>query len=119
MIKGGSGVIVNVSGVDGIVGKSHRAHGVVAKAGIHGLTVAISAEFARAGVTAVTIAPGTVDTEKPASRYPDFNRADHAAKADIGRLINVHEVASAICAAIDIPALSGSVIRVDGGGRGR
>lgn len=70
----GWGRIIHISGRDGFFVKANRAHNVTAKAGLHALAKAIALEFGPHGVTANTVAPGIVDTERDLSQYPDFDQ---------------------------------------------
>ena len=63
MLDNGSGVIVNVSSVAGIVGIPARAAYCASKAGLLGLTRAVAADYAQYGVRCVAVCPGTVETE--------------------------------------------------------
>jgi len=66
------GRIIHISGRDGFFTMPNRAHGVTAKAGMHSLAKAIAVEFGEFGITANTIAPGLMDTERDLTHYPDF-----------------------------------------------
>jgi NAD(P)-dependent dehydrogenase (short-subunit alcohol dehydrogenase family) len=68
------GRIIHVSGYDGWTGHmDQRAHNVTAKAGLHGLTKAVAREYGVYGITANTIAPGAIATERDASQYSHVN----------------------------------------------
>jgi 3-oxoacyl-[acyl-carrier protein] reductase len=64
------GRVVLVSGFDGFWGHvTHRAHNVTAKAGLHGLAMALAREFGPDNITANTVAPGAIDQEIPLGRF--------------------------------------------------
>jgi NAD(P)-dependent dehydrogenase (short-subunit alcohol dehydrogenase family) len=63
MLDRGSGVIVNIASVGGLVGLARRAAYCASKAGLIGLTKAIAVDHAREGIRCVAICPGTVETE--------------------------------------------------------
>jgi NAD(P)-dependent dehydrogenase (short-subunit alcohol dehydrogenase family) len=68
------GRIIHVSGYDGWTGHmDQRAHNVTAKAGLHGLTKAVAREYGVYGITANTVAPGAIATERDASQYSHVN----------------------------------------------
>ena len=63
MAERGWGRIVNISSVNGQKGQFGQANYSAAKAGIHGLTMALAQEGARKGVTVNSISPGYVATD--------------------------------------------------------
>jgi len=67
------GRIIHISGRDGFFTMPNRAHNVTAKAGMHSLAKAIAIEFGPFGITANTIAPGLMDTQRDLKEYPDFH----------------------------------------------
>jgi NAD(P)-dependent dehydrogenase (short-subunit alcohol dehydrogenase family) len=68
MIAGGSGSIVNISSVSGLIGGHPGLLYPTSKAAIIGLTRAMAAHHGREGVRVNAIAPGTVYTPMVASR---------------------------------------------------
>jgi 3-oxoacyl-[acyl-carrier protein] reductase len=60
MLAKGWGRIVNIGGVTGHVGATHRAHVVSAKAGLVGLTKALAVEFSSRGITVNCVVPGKI-----------------------------------------------------------
>ncbi|MGE3855923.1 MAG: SDR family NAD(P)-dependent oxidoreductase [Dehalococcoidia bacterium] len=64
MVERGWGRIVNFSGLSAFQGGHEGAHISAAKVGVIGLTRALSAEFAHAGVTTNCIVPGLIDTRE-------------------------------------------------------
>ena len=63
MNERGFGRVINISSINGQKGQMGQANYQAAKAGIHGLTMALAQEGARKGVTVNTIAPGYIGTD--------------------------------------------------------
>jgi NAD(P)-dependent dehydrogenase (short-subunit alcohol dehydrogenase family) len=67
----GWGRIIHVSGYDGFTGHlTNRAYNIAAKAGLHGFSKALAKELGPFGITANTLVPGAIDTERDWSQYP-------------------------------------------------
>jgi NAD(P)-dependent dehydrogenase (short-subunit alcohol dehydrogenase family) len=122
MLDKGSGVIVNVSSVAGIVGIPARAAYCASKAGLIGLTRAVAADYSRHGVRCVAVCPGTVDTEWvdriiAADEDPDATRLRMAARQLDGRMGSAEEIAATIAfiASEDGRSFNGASVVVDGG----
>jgi len=112
------GRIVLISGFDGFWGQvTERAHNITAKAGLHGLAMALAREFGPDGITANTVAPGAIDTIRDWSQYTHQQRERLEAEIPLGRYGQPDEVA----AACDLLCsdrggfISGQVIHVNGG----
>lgn len=112
------GRIVLVSGFDGFWGHvTDRAHNVTAKAGLHGLAMALAREFGRDGITANTVAPGAIDTIRDWSQYTHQEKARLESEIPCGRYGKPDEVAAAcdfLCSERGA-FVSGQVIHVNGG----
>jgi len=112
------GRIVLNSGFDGFWGQvTERAHNVTAKAGLHGLAMALAREFGADGITANTVAPGAIDTVRDWSQYTHQDRARLEAEIPCGRYGKPDEVAAAcdlLCSERGA-FVSGQVIHVNGG----
>jgi NAD(P)-dependent dehydrogenase (short-subunit alcohol dehydrogenase family) len=122
MLDRGSGVIVNVASVGGLVGLSRRAAYCASKAGLIGLTKAVAVDHARAGIRCVAICPGTIETEwigKILADAPDpaAAREAMAARQLDGRMGTPEEVAAMICfvAGPDGRLVNGAALVIDGG----
>lgn len=71
MRERGWGRIVHVSGYDGFTGHLvNRAYNIAAKSGMHGFSKALGRELGPHGITANTVVPGAIDTERDWSQYP-------------------------------------------------
>lgn len=112
------GRIVLVSGFDGFWGQvTHRAHNITAKAGLHGLAMALAREFGPDGITANTVAPGAIDTVRDWSQYTHQQRERLEREIPLGRYGRPDEVAAAcelLCSERG-GFISGQVIHVNGG----
>jgi 3-oxoacyl-[acyl-carrier protein] reductase len=114
------GRLIHISGVDGFAGHlSDRAHNIVCKAGVHAMGKALSVEFAKFGITANSVVPGHIDTERDWSQYGPrdewiASRIQHIPAQRMGK---VDEVAEA-CVYLASPAagfVTGQAIHVNGG----
>ncbi|MDX1607093.1 MAG: acetoacetyl-CoA reductase [Candidatus Competibacterales bacterium] len=92
MLDSGWGRIVNVSSVNGQKGQFGQANYSAAKAGIHGLTMALALEGARKGVTVNSVSPGYVATDLVMT-IPEGIRADIVSQIPLGRLAEPEEIA--------------------------
>lgn len=113
----GWGRIIHMSGQDGFaVHLPTRAHNIVCKAGVHALTRALALEFGRDGITANTVSPGVIDTERDWSQYAPNFIEDAVKNIPLGRLGTVTDVANA-CLYLASEAggyVSGQVLHVNG-----
>jgi NAD(P)-dependent dehydrogenase (short-subunit alcohol dehydrogenase family) len=111
------GRILHIAGEDGFGGSvPGRAHNIVCKAGMHSLAKALAAEFAADGITANTVSPGYIDTERDWSKYTNGPEARIAA-IPMKRLGSVDDIAKAcLYLAADSGAfITGQVLHVNGG----
>ena len=112
------GRIVFVSGFDGFWGNvTHRAANVTSKAGLHGLAKAIAREFGRDGITANTVVPGAIDTERDWTQYPHQEKERIEREIPVGRFGDPREVAAAIAFLVSPGGgfCSGQATHVNGG----
>lgn len=93
MIEKGWGRIVTLGGIAWHIAIPRRAHNLTAKAGLTGFTRALAAEFGAKGITANSIAPGAIDTVRPASAGALPKRDNPPV---VGRTGHVDEVASTV-----------------------
>ncbi|UFS58188.1 SDR family NAD(P)-dependent oxidoreductase [Subtercola endophyticus] len=115
MIARGSGVVVNIGSVNGIVGMSVAALYGASKAALHSLTKSWAAELAPLGIRVNTVAPGPTmtDTNEP------YWSVLQELSTDVpdGRPGTAHEVASAVLflASDEAKHIHGATLTVDGG----
>ena len=120
MLEAGSGSIVNVSSVAGLLGVGDRAAYNASKHGLVGLTRTLAAEWGGRGVRANAVCPGWVKTEmddedQAGGGYTD---SDIVGRVPMARFATPEDVARAVAFLAD-PAWSGFVnghtLSVDGG----
>jgi NAD(P)-dependent dehydrogenase (short-subunit alcohol dehydrogenase family) len=121
LLKTGSGSIITISSVLGLVGTQglFDAHAYAAsKAGIIGLTRAIAAHYARQHLRANVIAPGLIDTQMAARAKANQELLDQVAFwQPLGALGQAQDVAEAAVylASDESKFVTGVVLPVDGG----
>ena len=112
------GRLIFISGFDAFWGQVPlRAHSVAAKSGLHGLAKALAREFGPEGITANTVAPGAIDTERDWSQYKHQPKEKIEQEIPVGRFGDVKEIAAA-CAFLASEGggfVSGQVLHVNGG----
>ncbi|MCF8476307.1 MAG: 3-oxoacyl-ACP reductase FabG [Pseudolabrys sp.] len=118
MQKASWGRIILVSGFDGFWGQvTHRAPNVAAKAGLHGLAKALAREFGADNITANTVVPGAIDTNRDWSQYPHQEKERIQNEIPCKRFGDPDEVGAAI-AFLATPGagfISGQATHVNGG----
>ena len=122
MIRQGSGVIVNLSSVLGLVGDPVLPVYAATKAGILGMTRATALAYAADGIRAVAICPGDVDTELNQQYFasqpdPVAFRKRIEREYPGRRIASVDEIArvAVFLASDDASFINGSHVLVDGG----
>jgi NAD(P)-dependent dehydrogenase (short-subunit alcohol dehydrogenase family) len=114
------GRLIHISGVDGFAGHlPGRVHNIVCKAAVQAMTKALSTEFAAFGITANTVAPGHIDTERDWSQYGEReiwikSRLEHVPARRIGSVEDVAQ-ACVYLAADSGSFVTGQAIHVNGG----
>jgi NAD(P)-dependent dehydrogenase (short-subunit alcohol dehydrogenase family) len=120
MLTAGSGSIINVASVAGLMGVADRAAYNASKHGLIGLTRTLAVEWGGRGVRVNAVCPGWVKTElddasQAEGAYRDGDINDHV---PLGRFAQPDDIAQAIAFLAD-PAKSGFVngaaLSVDGG----
>ncbi len=113
------GRIIHMSGTDGQYGLKNRAHVVSAKHAIIGLSRALAAEYGPDGITANSIAPGWIDTERNPEWFPDIEQRIRKIEDDLPlrKIGTVEDVANAcLYLASDMGKfITGQVIHLNGG----
>ena len=120
MLRQGSGSIVNVSSVAGLLGVANRAAYNASKHGLIGLTRTLAAEWGGQGVRVNAVCPGWVKTEmdqedRASGGYTD---EDIKGRVPMGRFATPGDVAQAIAFLGDPDQsafVNGHALSVDGG----
>ncbi|WP_189087701.1 SDR family NAD(P)-dependent oxidoreductase [Deinococcus ruber] len=120
MLAQGSGSIVNVASVAGLLGIADRAAYNASKHGLIGLTRTLAAEWGGRGVRVNAVCPGWVKTEMDehdlgSGAYTD---ADIVGRVPMGRFASPDDIARAILYLSDAgasPFVNGVTLSVDGG----
>ena len=122
MVKRGSGSVINISSLNGLVGFPLSTAYGSAKGGLVVFTRDMAIELASTGVRVNCVCPGVIDTammERWTDLTPDKTEAKDMLKSTmpIGRMGTADEVAGAIFffASSDSSLCQGSVLSVDGG----
>lgn len=117
MMKQKYGRIINI-GSRSWMGNLKKANYSAAKAGVIGLSKALSLELGPHGITVNVIAPGTVETERY-KQTPNYAQAVERAKAGavVGRLGEPEDTARGVLfyAAADADYITGDVMYMTGG----
>jgi len=120
MLRAGSGSIVNVSSVAGLLGIADRAAYNASKHGLIGLTRTLAAEWGGRGVRVNAVCPGWVKTEMDVEDQAGggYTDVDIEGRTPMGRFARPEDVAQAV-AFLAAPELSGYInghtLSVDGG----
>jgi 3-oxoacyl-[acyl-carrier protein] reductase len=109
--------VVNISSSAATRARVGAAHYCTSKAAVEMLTKACAVELAELGMRVNAVAPGFVEVDSPVNPVtPDYARAVSA--NPVGRAGRPEEIAAAVVwlAGADAAFVTGSVLRVDGGG---
>jgi NAD(P)-dependent dehydrogenase (short-subunit alcohol dehydrogenase family) len=122
MLERGSGAIVNVASVGGVIGIPFRAAYGASKAALISLTRSLTVDYASRGIRANCVAPGTTETPwvdriVSGADDPGALRQQMAERQVIGRLGTADEIADTIVFLVSAQAsfFHGSTVVVDGG----
>lgn len=121
MIEHGGGSIVTITSLDAFITEQNAAAYCSTKGAAAQLTRTVAIDFARQGIRANTIAPGTTDTPMfrravAGAPNPDELMVQRQQRNPLGRLLDPDEIAAAVeFAALDAHGLTAAVIPVDAG----
>ena len=122
MVEAGSGSVINISSLNGLVGFPLSTAYGSAKGGLVVFTRDMAIELAQTGVRVNCVCPGVIETgmmERWTDLMPDKEAAKEMLKGvmPIGRMGTADEVAGAILffASTDSSLCQGAVLSVDGG----
>jgi NAD(P)-dependent dehydrogenase (short-subunit alcohol dehydrogenase family) len=117
MRTAGSGSIVAVSSLNGLVGHAGRAAYVASKFAVNGLIKTLAIEWGADGVRVNAIAPQIVATPMVSAGIPDEFIALASDRTPMGRIAQPKEVASAMLMLLSDAAsfVNGVVLPLDGG----
>jgi NAD(P)-dependent dehydrogenase (short-subunit alcohol dehydrogenase family) len=120
MLEAGSGAIVNVASIAGIVGIADRAAYNASKHGLIGLTRTLAAEWGGRGVRVNAVCPGWVKTEMDVADQAggSYSDADIVGRVPMARFAPPDEIARAIAFLSDTNEsgfVNGQALAVDGG----
>lgn len=122
MLARGSGSVINLASIGGVVAVRDRLAYTVTKHAVVGLTRALALDHSHAGVRFNAICPGRVETPFVKSRiaeYPDPAQAyrEMSATQLTGRMARPEEIAAAAVylASDEAAMVTGSCLMIDGG----
>jgi 2-keto-3-deoxy-L-fuconate dehydrogenase len=122
MLTRGSGSVVNIASIGGVVAVRDRLAYTITKHAVVGLTKALALDHSHTGVRFNAICPGRVETPFVKARiaeYPDPAKAyrDMSATQLTGRMARPEEIAAAALylASDEAAMVTGSCLMIDGG----
>ncbi|MBQ2742998.1 MAG: SDR family oxidoreductase [Oscillospiraceae bacterium] len=114
MIRRGSGRIINISSIWGIVGASCETHYSASKAGLIGFTRALAKELGPSGITVNCVSPGVIDTDMNA-HLSDEDMKVLCDETPLGKIGKAEDVAQAALFFADAAFVTGENLSVTGG----
>jgi len=120
MLAAGSGSIINVASIAGLLGVGDRAAYNASKHGLVGLTRTLAAEWGGRGVRVNAVCPGWVKTEMDFADQAggSYSDADITQRVPMGRFASPDDIAHAIAFLADATEsgfVNGHTLTVDGG----
>ena len=114
MIKNQNGCIINISSIWGVVGGSCEVHYSTAKAGMIGMTKALSKELGLSNIRVNAIAPGMINTQM--NKEIDNEDVENIKKEiALGRIGDPIDIFRCVEWLIEDKYVTGQVISIDGG----
>ncbi|MCV7068623.1 SDR family oxidoreductase [Mycolicibacterium farcinogenes] len=115
MVVRGSGAVINVGSINGLIGGDRSALYSSTKAALHSLTKSWAVEYGPRGVRVNAVAPGPIATERVADIADEV--APMLARLPSRRMSTPEEVAAAVAflAGDDAGNIHGVILSVDGG----
>ena len=114
MIEYKSGLIINISSIDGISGMSCSSVYSASKAAIDGLTKSLAKELGPSGIRVNSIAPGWIDTDMN-SVFTEEEAKNFADQTPLGRIGKPEDITKCAKWLIEDEFTTGQVISVNGG----
>ena len=116
MLEEGYGRIVNISSINGRKGQFGQANYSAAKAGMHGLTMALAQETATKGITVNTLSPGYIATDM-IMKIPEKVREAIRETIPVKRYGTPEEIAHAVVFLADKQSgyITGANLDINGG----
>ena len=114
MLKRKSGLIINISSIDGEKGAAGEVHYVASKAGVDGITKALARELGPSNIRVNSIAPGAINTDM----NKDITDEDWKVvieETPLRKLGKPEDVAKCVKWLIDDEFMTGQVISINGG----
>ena len=120
MLTQGSGSIINIASIAGLVGIADRVAYNASKHGLIGMTRTLAAEWGGLGVRCNAVCPGWVKTEMDVADQASgsYTDADITDRVPMGRFASPEDIANAVSFLADPAAsgfINGQAIAVDGG----
>ena len=117
MRKAGGGSIINLSSVAGLVGSADSAAYNASKGAVRLLTKSTAIQYAKEGIRANSIHPGTIETPMTADLLAGDGRQDRMNRTPLGRLGRPEDVAygALYLASDEASFVTGSELVIDGG----
>ncbi len=118
MIKKGSGKIINISSINGVIGSDERASYTASKAGVINLTRTLAAEWAEYGINVNAIGPTYLLTSLTKSLFEDDDfKEKYFERQSIQRIGRPEDIIGAVIylASSASDLVTGHTLMVDGG----